>query len=301
MLDQEAPLRDSQITLHDGRTLAYAEYGSPDGHPVMLFHGRPGGRLQFPPAIRAGAAKTRIIPVERPGYGRSDFHTGWGMLDWADDVAALADALDINRFAVVGVSGGGPYAAACAYRLADRVQVVGLVSSPAPLLPDRAGGAQEIDNIAGLDAVAVAARTLSAPEYIAQHEERYRDIPLDAESMLASFADWLPVSSDKQVFARPEVRECVRLILQEGYRQGLTGEGYDSWLEKRPWGFRLEEIHTATLVWHGALDMTVPVENAEYLARTIPDCRATYFPDTGHLYPPEHWDVIWPALVEAKG
>ncbi|MDH3716432.1 MAG: alpha/beta hydrolase, partial [Gammaproteobacteria bacterium] len=127
------PRIDDAIRLPDERRLAYAEYGDADGSPVFVFHGLPGSRLSwgllpgkpFPPGLR-------IVAPDRPGYGRSDPKPRRTLLDWADDVAELADALDIRKFAVVGVSGGGPGALACAFRMPERLNAVGVVASAAP-------------------------------------------------------------------------------------------------------------------------------------------------------------------------
>jgi pimeloyl-ACP methyl ester carboxylesterase len=101
--------------LRDGRALGYAEYGDPGGTPVFFFHGSPGSRLQrHPDASIASELGTRIITIDRPGYGLSDFQPERTLLDWPADVAQLADALHIERFAAIGLSGGGPYLLACA-------------------------------------------------------------------------------------------------------------------------------------------------------------------------------------------
>jgi pimeloyl-ACP methyl ester carboxylesterase len=120
--------------LPDGRRLGFAEYGVPDGRPLMFFHGTPGARLMtrfaHPDAVRHGI---RIIAPERPGYGLSDFQPGRTLGAWADDVAALADGLRRERFAIAGVSRGGPYVAACAHRMRPRVPIAGIVSGVGPL------------------------------------------------------------------------------------------------------------------------------------------------------------------------
>lgn len=103
-----------QLKLQDGRNLGYAEYGAPEGVPVFYFHGFPGSRLDylfFDAGEAAAGTNARIIAAERPGYDLSDFKRGRSILDWPDDVTELADALQIDRFAVLGISGGGPYAA----------------------------------------------------------------------------------------------------------------------------------------------------------------------------------------------
>ena len=118
----------------DGRELAYEEYGDPDGEPVLSFHGGLSSRLDAAPAHQAALALgVRLLSPDRPGIGRSTFQPGRRLLDWPADVAALTDALGIDRFAVMGWSCGGPYAAVCGARMSDRVTAVGLLSSAVPL------------------------------------------------------------------------------------------------------------------------------------------------------------------------
>src|SRR5205807_9443897 len=122
------------MNLPDGRELAWLESGKPRGTPVFMFHGTPGSRLQVSFDEKAiSASGVRFIAPDRPGYGHSSFHPGRTLADWASDVAALADHLKIERFAVAGVSGGGPHAAACAALLPERVTAVGIVSGVGPL------------------------------------------------------------------------------------------------------------------------------------------------------------------------
>src|SRR3954453_13376075 len=118
----------------DGRTLAYEETGDPVGAPIFLLHGTPGCRLsgRHPNPERVREAGLRVITYDRPGYGRSTRHEGRRVVDCVGDVAAIADAPGIERFAVRGGSGGGPHAMAVGARLADRVTRVGCFVSPAP-------------------------------------------------------------------------------------------------------------------------------------------------------------------------
>src|SRR5512136_1482675 len=109
------------IALSDGRTLAYAEYGDPTGQPVFFFHGMPGSRLFRPPDQITAKVGVRLITTDRPGYGLSTFQPGRRFLDWPGDIAQLADHLNMEKFAVMGHSAGGPYVAACAYALPQRV------------------------------------------------------------------------------------------------------------------------------------------------------------------------------------
>jgi pimeloyl-ACP methyl ester carboxylesterase len=121
------------IRLPDGRLLDYAEWGDPSGQPLIYCHSFPGsraeGRLGDQPAKHAGV---RVIAPDRPGMGLSDFQPGRALVDWPDDVGHLADALGLERFAVLGISGGSPYAAVCAWRLPQRLTDVGIVSGIGP-------------------------------------------------------------------------------------------------------------------------------------------------------------------------
>ena len=131
------------VALHDGRTLAYEEHGDPDGRAVVLFHGAPGSRRFLPDPDAAAAAGARLVTVDRPGFGKSTRRPGRELLDTAADVAALLDALDLDRATLLGVSAGGPHALACsvAPELRGRVAGLAVVSAPGPL--DEVPGAWE--------------------------------------------------------------------------------------------------------------------------------------------------------------
>lgn len=129
---------DQTIMLNDGRRLGFAEWGIRDGTPVFFFHGMPASRLNGHADLSVlEARRVRWIGIDRPGIGLSDFQTGRRLVDWPDDVVQLADALGFERFAVAGNSAGGPYAAACAYKIPDRLTHTGIVSGVAPF--DRLG------------------------------------------------------------------------------------------------------------------------------------------------------------------
>jgi pimeloyl-ACP methyl ester carboxylesterase len=120
------PRVDDRIALPDGRLLAYAEFGDPDGRPVLFLHGTPGYRLNiWATDAELRSAGVRLVAPDRPGVGRSTPQPDRRLLDWADDIHHLADTLGLERFALVGFSNGGPHAAACAHTL-------GPASAPRP-------------------------------------------------------------------------------------------------------------------------------------------------------------------------
>ena len=129
--------QNQQIKLPAGRALGYAEYGAPEGIPVFYFHGFPSSRLDWQ-LVNDDAVlldlNVRVIAPDRPGYGLSDYKSGRKMVDWPADVLELANALQIDRFAVLGISGGGPYAASCAAGIDDRLIKTGIVCVPIAIL-----------------------------------------------------------------------------------------------------------------------------------------------------------------------
>lgn len=126
---------DKRVTLPDGRKLGYDEHGPSDGKPLSYFHGTPRSRRKlrlFVGEELADSLNVRVIAPDRPGMGLSDFQAGLTIGYWPADVATLADALGLGRFAVLGYSGSGPYAPSCALKIPERLAAVGIVSSPAP-------------------------------------------------------------------------------------------------------------------------------------------------------------------------
>ncbi len=126
------------ITLKAGRKLCYAEYGDLDGMPIMVFHGNPNSRLLW--GVIPGSPflpGVRLIAPDRPGFGQTDFKKGITTLEnWSNDIVALADSLGIEKFAIFGPSGGGPFALACAWKIPERLTAVGIFASVGPFLPE---------------------------------------------------------------------------------------------------------------------------------------------------------------------
>ncbi|MEK8142527.1 alpha/beta hydrolase [Streptomyces sp. M10(2022)] len=120
----------------DGRHLMVECQGDPQGRPVFLLHGMPGSRLG--PAPRGMVLYQRnmqLIAYDRPGYGGSDRLPGRRVVDVVEDVRAIADSLGLDRFAVVGRSGGAPHALACAALMPERVTRTAALVGLAPGTP----------------------------------------------------------------------------------------------------------------------------------------------------------------------
>ncbi len=279
---------ESRIRLRDGRNIGYAEYGAPAGKPVFFFHGWPGSRL-FLRSLhpQTTSLNIRLIACERPGFGLSDFKPRRALVDWADDIAEVADALQINRFAVAGHSGGGPYAAACAYKIPSRVTAAALISSFAPLdAPDATRGMMSSNRMM----FGLARRFPSA-----HHVFINLLISGGAERFLQGMVSALP-QVDKTALASLEKGAE---DIAEAFRNGAQGPAWDQLILANPWGFELKNISTKIYLWQGDQDVMVPLPMGEYLARTIPNCHATFCSGEGHMLIFSRWaEIITKLTVE---
>ena len=266
------------LVLRDGRRLGYGEYGKPDGEPGFYFHGHPGSRLEAAFADEASTrAGLRVIALDRPGYGLSDFQPDRTILDWPHDVEEAADALGLDTFSVLGSSGGGPYALVCAHAMPGRVTKAGVVSGVGPY--DAPGVTQGMrwQNRVGFQ---LGARFPPLARLIMWSMERQvrrsPDRVLDAVAAAMS-------PGDAEIARRPGVRDTLGAVIAEAFRQGSRGAALDVVLLGRPWGFQLEEVEPVVFLWQGEADVLVPPAMGRYLAAEIPNCQATFFPEDGHL------------------
>jgi pimeloyl-ACP methyl ester carboxylesterase len=282
------------VELRDGRALGYEEWGPGDGFPILGFGGTTMSRLAHLGHEAPEAAVVRLILVDRPGYGLSDFQPGRRLLDWPADVAQLADALGLDRLAVFGMSGGGPHAAACAYTLPERVSALGLVSSPGPAW-DRPELRYSLPpHRRPLIAVAERDPDAAARELLDDCRRELEELATRPEEDDSSGPDGV-------VIANPELRARFRASLFETLARGPEGYAHDLFiLYVSPWGFRPEEISVPTLIWHGDQDPAVPLGVGEFLARTIPDSTLRVLPGAGHLLLWSHADEILTALASVR-
>ncbi len=283
------------IQLPDGRELGYAEYGVPDGEPIFFFHGTPGSRLSgLHTGILASPRGARVIAPDRPGYGLSDFQPRRTVMDWGRDIEALADALDIERFAVLGYSGGGAFAAACAVALPERLAGITMVSSTGP--PEFTGSIGGFTRLHRLQWFVARRLPPLVRLYTARLAARARR---DAESLVDERASSSP-TADRTVMERPVIRTMMAEDWKEAFRQGGRATAYEFTLLTRPWGFRLDEIEAPVHLWHGEQDAIIPVQLARGTAAAIPRCQATFVPDAGHLVLIDHAGAILDTLLSGE-
>ena len=265
---------NQQIRLRDGRILGYAEYGVPDGKPVFYFHGFPSSRIDWPifdsDAI-AARLNARIIAADRPGYGLSDFKRGRQILDWPDDVIELADELQVDRFAVLGISGGGPYALACAHRIPRRLTTTAIICG---MGPSEAPGARD-----GTAMLLPGKSALIRKLLLMLMAMSFRRNP---DRFLSQMKATVP-EPDKLLLDQPEVVQAFIYSMREAFQSGTQGAYWDAILYKQPWGYQLKDISVQIHLWHGELDTQVPVSVGRYVASIITNCQAKFFPNEGHL------------------
>jgi pimeloyl-ACP methyl ester carboxylesterase len=268
------------VTLAGGRTLGYSEYGDPGGRAIIWFHGTPGGSRQIPLDARAIAARlgVRLVLVERPGIGRSSPHLHPSIAGFADDIAELADALGIDGFAVAGLSGGGPYALACAARLAPRVAAAAVLGGVAPAIGEDAAAG-------GL--VGFAARVAPLLEVVrvpAGHAMWgiVRAIQPFGPLAIRLYAQLAP-EGDRRVFERPEIRAMFLDDITHAAARQFHAVPSDLVLFTRDWGFALRDVKVPVRLWHGDSDNIVPLAHAQHMAALIPDAVLTVRSGESHL------------------
>ncbi len=279
---------DAILRLADGRRLGYAEYGDPAGWPLLFFHGTPGSRIMARfAAATAAEFGVRLLAPERPGFGLSEPQPGRRLLDWAADVEELADQLGLERFAVIGVSGGGPYVLACAWRMGARLEAAGVISSLAPV--DR----MKLELRPGhrLTAVVVRRPPLVNPilRGLARIVHRRPELIIQLMGLVAH-------RQDRNILSQPEVRRTQLDGIIEAFRQGPWGTASELALLSRPWGFEVGEIRAPVSLWHGEADAIVPVGMGRYLAAQLPRCQARFIPGAGHLWIFEGYQEVFREL-----
>lgn len=269
------------LTLRDGRTLAWTVFGDPEGAPVLYAHGFPASRLEAAFTDRpARGSGMRVLAADRPGVGASDPCPGRRIVDWADDAATLLDHLDIARVRVLGVSGGAPYALACATAMPERVAAVSLAVPLGPLAA--------IGTTAGLSALGRMSARLAW---------RWPGAQAALFHGLAAGIRWTPVGMlrlllagtrgrDRILLAEPELRAIWARALRTGVRQGAHAAIEEMRLYVRPWGFRPADVAVPVDLWHGDADTVVPSAHARWLAGELPDARLHCVRHGGHISVP---------------
>ena len=292
--DRYAPNVDESLRLPDGRALAYAEWGDPDGRPVFFFHGMPGSRSFVPNPEAADEEHVRLISADRPGMGRSDPQPGHAIGDWPADVVALADALGLDRFGVVGWSAGTCYVFACAAELPERLTGAAGTTSAATMryLFDQDDDIREQlidDEEREILAILHEQGREAAERRLADGAAEWaRSIAEHPEQMVEGDDD----PGDEWFLEDPERRAALAGSFREAVRQGAEAMAPQFVAQVAPWGFRLEDITIPVHVWAGARDRVTPPDRMRLVAEEIPRVTFTVWDDVGHAGIAKHFGEV---------
>lgn len=269
----------------DGYRLSVDSVGDPDGTPVFLLHGTPGGRHgPRPRGIVLYRLGIRLISYDRPGYPGSDRREGRFVADAADDVEAIADFFGIDRFSVVGRSGGGPHALACAARLEDRVICAAALGSLAPY------NADGLDWSLGMtDSNVQAYRNARNAEedlgpLVNMLNEQAQQVRGNGNSEgLLKFL-WPELNGhDKEVIGDIALRRIIAKVHTQALSVTIDGWVDDVIALSRPWGFELSDISVPVLLWSGGDDAFSPTGHTKWLAKRILDAKLEIDPGAAHF------------------
>jgi len=265
--------------------VGYRRFGAPAGQPFFYLHGMPGSSYEARLLQRqASAQKLSLIAIDRPGYGLSDICHRDSVVDWSRDVAIIADILGLEQFGIIGVSGGGPFALACAHGLAERITSVGIVCGLGPVFN------QEL-----LDHMSFFSRKAFSLEhgfpklfrllYAFPSQSMSRAAPRLSVRMLA----WRYGGMDGEVLLREDVLSILSRNLTRAFYQGSDAAIQDIHLYQQPWGFELSDITMKIQLWHGTADRIVPASHSEFVAGQLPNAELTLVPDAGHFSLPVNY------------
>ena len=280
MIDIERPKIEGSVAVGEGRRIGFAEFGSATGRAVFWLHGTPGARRQIPIEVRdfGEAENIRIIGLDRPGVGSSTPYSYPNVLAFADDLATVADTLGVDKFAVIGLSGGGTYALAVSHAMPDRVVVAGVLGGVAPAVgPDAiGGGAMELGKF-----LAPLLQTAGAP--IGRVVSSVVRVARPVAGPAIGLYGRLSPAADRELLQRPEFKAMFLDDLLNGGRHQMEAPFADVVVFARDWGFSVGDVTVPVRWWHGDRDHIIPHEHGEHMVHLLPDAKMFTMPGESHL------------------
>jgi pimeloyl-ACP methyl ester carboxylesterase len=274
------PKLEGNVAVGVDRQIGFAEFGDPQGRAVFWLHGTPGARRQIPVEARiyAEAKHIRLIGLDRPGIGSSTSHQYPNVLAFAEDLRTIADALGIGQLAIIGLSGGGPYALACAAAMPDRVVAAGILGGVAPTVGPESvkGGAMALGT-----AIAPFMPLIGLPLRLATVGVIRLVRPLGSRAVDA-YGRVSPIA-DRRLLARPEFKAMFLDDLLNGSRKQMAAPFADVVVFARDWGFRLDQVTVPVRWWHGDADHIVPFEHGRHVVSLLPDAELYTLSGESHL------------------
>ena len=266
------------VKLSDGRSLSFARFGDPSGKPVFYFHGFPGRRLEprsnHDAFLKAGI---QLLALDRPGIGHSTRKNKRKLLDWPDDVVEVAKILKLEKFSILGVSGGGPYALACARAIPGYLNKVTVACGLGPIDAPNATSGMMLSNRVLFRYGKFFPPVLHLSTFL-----MVRQLSSKPAKGLKKFVEGLP-EPDRLVLSKTDAQDFVAASAVEGVRQGSGPLLEEIGIYSRSWGFKLEDLNVPVSLFQGEVDIDVPASMARHQASLIPDCEINLYPDDGHF------------------
>lgn len=266
------------VKLSDGRFLSFARFGDPSGKPVFYFHGFPGSRLEpqsnHDAFLKAGI---QLLALDRPGIGHSTRKNKRKLLDWPDDVVEVAKILKLEKFSILGVSGGGPYALACARAIPGYLNKVTVACGLGPIDAPNATSGMMLSNRVLFRYGKFFPPVLHLSTFL-----MVRQLSSKPAKGLKKFVEGLP-EPDRLVLSKTDAQDFVAASAVEGVRQGSGPLLEEIGIYSRSWGFKLEDLNVPVSLFQGEVDIDVPASMARHQASLIPDCEINLYPDDGHF------------------
>ena len=268
------PEKKSLIKLRNGTKVGYAIYGNKGNFPVFYFHGWPGSRFELT-NLPLKKKNCYLIALERPGYGLSDPIPKFEILDWPKIVLEVADKFKIKKFSIIGVSGGAPFALACAHSIKNKLKSVAIVCG---LAPHEAKGMNK-----GRVGLLLYYGKKPILSWILFNFIRGQLLKSNLENNFLRWKRKIPLpKSDLQLFT---LNRGTRLIknFKEALKYGTSGVHRDAQLYAKDWNFNIKDIKKKIFVWHGKSDLTVPVTISKYYKTKLKNKKIYIKSNEGHF------------------
>jgi pimeloyl-ACP methyl ester carboxylesterase len=273
----------------------HLEFGDPGGFPILYCHGTPGSAVECT-FVDAAARRyaLRLIAPDRPGYGWANPALDLSHAQWGRNAAQFLAHLGIERYGVLGVSGGGPNALALAAAEANRIAALTLVCALGPFTePELAQSASAFARWM----LGRARRHLNALDWMALRPLAAigRALPLAAVAFMRLYNS----PTDRPTLSQPEIKRLLARNLVRAFRQGSAGVKRDLCLMLKPWDFPLADVTVGVKLWHGLDDALLLPDHSRWLARHLPHAELQLIEGEGHFsLPIGHADMILRELAE---
>ena len=284
----------------DGRSIAYLDLGNAKGKPVFFFHGLPGSRAEAI-ALHSSALEHgyRLISPDRPGMGASDKQPGRNFLDWPKDIIEMADALAFKKFGVIGISGGGPFALACAHAISERLDFAIDIAGLAPMLAN-----PELLKQMSLTDQFFAKTSQRLPIGVLQFAFSMMGFYLkrveSADGFVKLMGDAIS-EPDRQLASQEGFGRFLVKDAQESFRQGAGAVALETKLSYNDWGFSLADIQMPVHLLHGREDKLVPFTFSEQKAKMLPQNVFTPLDEVGHFFLLSEPDFLFSYISRIRG